>query len=182
MLLIDDPWRVHLTTDHPNGGCFWRYPEIIKLLMDAEFRKEQIKHISPRAQKRIVLADLDREYSLYEVAIVTSAGPARALGLPNKGQLGPGADADVTIYPAAPDGKGLLFSYPRYVIKGGEIVVEEGDVKHVMHGKEFIVQPSFEEGTEAYLKPLFEAAYTMSFANYPVEMERVKGADIRKLG
>ena len=181
MLLIDDPWRVHLTTDHPNGGCFWRYPEIIQLLMDAEFRKEQIKQIAPRAQKRIVLADLDREYTLNEIAIVTSAGPARALGLTEKGHLGEGADADVTIYPEARDGNGMLFTYPRYVLKGGEVVVEEGDVRAVVDGKEFIVRPSFDEGIEQYLAPLFEKAYTISFANYPVEMERVKGADVRKL-
>ncbi len=60
MLLIDDPWRVFLTTDHPNGACFWRYPEIIRLLMDVEFRKEQIKALPEEARKRIVLADLDR--------------------------------------------------------------------------------------------------------------------------
>jgi formylmethanofuran dehydrogenase subunit A len=181
MLLIDDPWRVHLTTDHPNGGCFWRYPEIIQLLMDAEFRKEQIKQIAPKAQKRIVLADLDREYTLSEIAIVTSAGPARALGLSGKGHLGAGADADIAIYPGNPDGDGMLFSYPRYVLKGGEVVVEEGDVRAVTEGKEFIVQPSYDDGVEQYLQPLFEKAYTISFANYPVEAERVKGANVRKL-
>ena len=181
LLLIDDPWRVHLTTDHPNGGCFWRYPEIIQLLMDSEFRKEQIKQISPKAQKNIVLADLDREYTLSEIAIITSAGPARALGLPQKGHLGVGADADITIYPGAPDGDGMLFSYPRYVLKGGVVVVEEGDVRAVTEGKEFIVQPEVDDGIEDYLRPLFEKAYTISFANYPVEPERVKGADVRKL-
>ena len=181
LLLIDDPWRVHLTTDHPNGGCFWRYPEIIRLLMDAEFRKEQIRQIAPKARQRIVLADLDREYTLSEIAIVTSAGPARSLGLVQKGHLGVGADADVTIYPARPDGVGLLFSYPRYVLKGGEVVVEEGDVRAVTDGKEFIVQPAVDDGIEDYLRPLFEKAYTLSFANYPVEIERLKGADVRKL-
>ena len=34
--------------------------------------------------------------------IITSAGPARALGLSQKGHLGVGADADVTMYPASP--------------------------------------------------------------------------------
>ena len=181
MLLIDDPWRIFLTTDHPNGGCFWRYPEIIQLLMDSDFRKEQIRKLSPKAQKRIVLADLDREYTLSDIAIVTSAGPARALGLDQKGHLGVGADADITIYPAKPDGEGLLFAYPRYVLKGGEIVVEEGEVRAVTDGREFIVRPSFDDQVGEYLRPLFEKAYTMSFANYPVEIERVKGADIREL-
>jgi formylmethanofuran dehydrogenase subunit A len=181
LLLIDDPWRVHLTTDHPNGGCFWRYPEIIHLLMDAEFRKEQIKQIAPKAKNRIVLADLDREYTLSEIAIITSAGPARALGMSQKGHLGVGADADIAIYPGSPDGDGMLFTYPRYVLKGGVVVVEEGDVRAVTDGKEFIVRPEFDDGTEDYLRPLFEKAYTISFANYPVEEERVKGADVRNL-
>ena len=60
LLLIDDPWRIFLTTDHPNGGCFWRYPEIIRLLMDADYRRECVKRLPAKAQKRIVLADLDR--------------------------------------------------------------------------------------------------------------------------
>ena len=81
LLLIKDPWRVFLTTDHPNGGCFWRYPEIIRLLMDVDFRKEQVRQLPAAAQNRILLGDLDRQYTLSEVAIVTSAGPARALGL-----------------------------------------------------------------------------------------------------
>src|SRR6266404_3979534 len=86
------------TTDHPNGACFWRYPEIIHLLMNADVRKERVKKLPAKALSRIVLADLDRQYSLYEIAIITSAGPARALGLHQKGHLGVGADADIAIY------------------------------------------------------------------------------------
>jgi formylmethanofuran dehydrogenase subunit A len=180
LLLIDDPWRIFLTTDHPNGGCFWRYPEIIRLLMDVEFRKEQVKKLPAKAQQRIILADLDREYTLSEVAIITSAGPARSLGLSQKGHLGVGADADVTIYPEKPD-HGFLFSYPRYVIKGGEIVVEEGEVREVPDGREYIVRPAHDEQIEEYLRPLFEKVYTMSFANYPVEMERLRHPEIQDL-
>jgi formylmethanofuran dehydrogenase subunit A len=111
------------------------------------------------------------------VAIITSAGPARSLGLTRKGHLGAGADADVTIYPVRPD-HGFLFSYPRYVIKGGAVVVEEGDVKEVTEGREFIVQPEYDAQIEEYIRPLFEKVYTMSFANYPVEMERLRGPEI----
>jgi hypothetical protein len=32
LLLINDSWRIFLRTDHPNGACFWRYPEILHLL------------------------------------------------------------------------------------------------------------------------------------------------------
>jgi formylmethanofuran dehydrogenase subunit A len=174
MLLIDDPWRVFLTTDHPNGGCFWRYPEIVQLLMDVEFRKEQVRKLPEVARQRIVLGDLDRQYTLSEIAVITSAGPARALGLPQKGHLGAGADADVAIYPEKPDEGGFLFSYPRYVIKGGEIVVEEGDVLAVSEGREFIVRPAYDPQIEEYIRPIFQQVYTMSFENYPVEIERLR--------
>ncbi len=80
LLLIDDPWRIYLTTDHPNGAAFWRYPEIIQLLMNADFRREQLKKLAAKALKRIVLPELDREYTLSEIAIITSAGPARRWG------------------------------------------------------------------------------------------------------
>ena len=179
LLLIDDPWRIFLTTDHPNGGGFWRYPEIIQLLMDADFRKEQVRKLPAAAQQRITLGELDRQYTLYEIAIITSAGPARALGLPQKGHLGAGADADVTVYPAKPDDNGQLFSYPRYVIKGGQIVVEEGDVVAVSEGREFIVRPGYDDSIEEYIRPLFQQVYTISFENYPVEIERLRHVHIQ---
>jgi formylmethanofuran dehydrogenase subunit A len=178
LLLIEDPWRIFLTTDHPNGGCFWRYPEIIRLLMDVEFRKQEVKKLPAKAQERIVLGDLDRQYTLSEVVIITSAGPARSLGLTQKGHLGVGADADVAIYPEKPD-DGLLFTYPRYVIKGGQIVVEEGEVRAVTEGREFIVHPECDETIEEYLRPLFEKVYTISFENYPVDLERLRRPEVR---
>lgn len=181
MLLIEDPWRVFLTTDHPNGACFWRYPEIIQLLMNAEYRRECIRELPAKAQERIVLADLDREYTLSEIAIITSAGPARSLGLSDKGHLGAGADGDVALYPARPDGDGLLFQYPRYVIKGGEVVVEEGELRTIVDGRQYVVQPSFNDDVEDYLRPLFEKVYTMSFDNYPVELERLTHAEVRNV-
>ena len=180
LLLIDDPWRIFLTTDHPNGACFWRYPEIIHLLMHVDARKERVKKLPTKALPRIVLPDLDREYSLYEIAIISSAGPARALGMKQKGHLGIGADADVTIYNQNPDGE-HMFRYPRYVIKGGEIVVEEGDIKNGRNGSEFVVKPTFDEKIEDFLKPVFQQQYTMSFENYPVELERVHGLQLCNL-
>jgi formylmethanofuran dehydrogenase subunit A len=178
LLLIKDPWRVFLTTDHPNGGCFWRYPEILQLLMDVEFRKEQVKKLPPEAQNRIVLADIDRQYTLSDVAVITSAGPARALGLAQKGHLGTGADADITIYPEKPNDQGVLFSYPRYVLKRGQVVVEEGEVRTVTEGHEFVTRPAYDETIEEYIRPLFQKVYTMSFENYPTEIERLRHPDV----
>jgi formylmethanofuran dehydrogenase subunit A len=178
LLLIDDPWRVFLSTDHPNGACFWRYPEIIQLLMCADFRRECIAKLSPQALQRITLPELDREYTLYEIATIISAGPARALGLSQKGHLGVGADADLVIYEEEQD-IARMFGHPRYVIKGGEIVIEDGEIRATPHGREFLVQPSYDETIEEFLRPLFEDCYTMSFENYPVELERIERPEIR---
>ncbi len=178
LLLIDDPWRVYLTTDHPNGAAFWRYPEIIQLLMNADFRRERLKKLAPRALKPIVLPELNREYTLSEIAIITSAGPARALGLSQKGHLGVGADADVAVYNDDKDAA-RMFAYPRYVIKSGEVVVEEGEIRQVVEGRGFVVRPTYDERIEDYIRPLFQQYYTMSFDNYPVEMERVERAEVR---
>ncbi|QDU95196.1 formylmethanofuran dehydrogenase subunit A [Lignipirellula cremea] len=178
MLLIEDPWRVFLTTDHPNGACFWRYPEIIQLLMCADFRRECISQITPSALKNIYLPELDREYTLYEIATVMSAGPARALGLKEKGQLGVGADADLVIYNEDKD-IARMFGHPRYVIKGGEIVIAEGDILATPQGRESILRPQYDETIEAFIKPRFEDVYTMSFENYPVELDRIEEPHLR---
>ena len=88
-LLSRDPWRLVLSTDHPNGGSFLSYPRLIRLLMDREFRNEQLRKANKKAiQSTVLLDDLDREYSLEEIAIITRAGPARLLGLRDKGQPG----------------------------------------------------------------------------------------------
>jgi formylmethanofuran dehydrogenase subunit A len=178
LLLIDDPWRVYLTTDHPNGAAFWRYPEIVQLLMDAEFRREQLKRLAPRALKRIVLPELNREYTLYEIAIITSAGPARALGLSQKGHLGVGADADVAVFNESKD-VARMFAYPRYVLKGGEVVIEEGEIRKTVEGKGLLVRPTYDEKVEDFIRPLFQQYYTMSFDNYPVELERIEHPEVR---
>ncbi len=173
-LLIDDPWRVFLTTDHPNAGPFFYYPHVIRLLMDRDYRVEVLESIHPRARKDALLAEkvkiLDREYSLYEIAIITRAGTARALGLKNKGHLGVGADADVTIY-ANLDNREEMFAHPRYVLKDGEVVVRDGRLVRERPGRTLYVAPPYDPGIETDLRAHFEACYTISFDNYPVAPE-----------
>src|SRR5437764_1707778 len=167
-LLVQDPWRVAMSTDHPNGGSFLAYPEIVQLLMDRTYRDEVLKRVHPRVLQRCTLKDLDREYSLYEIAIITRAAPARILGLSHKGHLGVGADADVTIYTPGPD-KRAMFELPRYVIKGGEVVVEQGEVRQESFGRTLHVATRYDEGAVPDIKKWFESYYTIQFANYPVD-------------
>ncbi|MBA4189653.1 MAG: formylmethanofuran dehydrogenase subunit A [Planctomycetaceae bacterium] len=178
LLLITDPWRICLTTDHPNGATFWRYPEIVQLLMSFEFRKEQLKQFPDSTLSRMVLPELTREYTLGEIATITSAGPARTLGLTQKGHLGVGADADIAIYNESTD-VAKMFAHPRYVLKGGEVIVEEGELRKSGLGRQFAVKPQYDESIEDYLRPLFQQHYTMSFENYPVSCERVHGLEVQ---
>jgi formylmethanofuran dehydrogenase subunit A len=170
-LLVEDPWRVVMSTDHPNGGSFLAYPQIIRLLMDRHYRRDCLAACHPAARERSVLADLDREYSLYEIAVITRAGPARILGLANKGHLGPGADADITIYTPHED-KQVMFETPRVVVKAGEILVEQGDLRAAPTGKTLHVAPSYDPGREADIRDWFERHYSIRYRNYPVEALR----------
>ena len=167
-LLGQNPWQVMLSTDHPNGGSFLSYPKLIRLLMDRAFRDDQIGRANQRAIRRTALHDgLDREYSLNEIAIITRAAPARRLGLRDKGHLGIGADADVTIYHDRAD-REEMFATPRYVIKGGEVVVEEGDLRRSEDGVLLSSRAAFDPEVTRVLEPLFGDRYTVAFERYPV--------------
>ncbi|MCZ6697246.1 MAG: formylmethanofuran dehydrogenase subunit A [Acidobacteria bacterium] len=169
-LLIDDPWRVFLSTDHPNAGPFFYYPWIIRLLMDAGFREEMLRRVHHRARSQTVLSNLKREYSLYEIAVITRAGPARALGLPNKGHLGVGADADIAIYAEDSD-REAMFERPTYVLKDGEIVVRDGEVVHSVPGRTIFTDVPGDDDIVADLRAPFKNYYTVEIENFPIPRE-----------
>jgi len=167
-LLSADPWRVVLSTDHPNGGSFMAYPELIRLLMDRTYRDEQLKRVNRKLLAGSALLDgISREYTLNEIAIVTRAGPARILGLTSKGHLGTGADADVTVYASDPD-VSRMFATPRYVVKGGALVVDEGHLRRAPAGRRLHVRPGYDAQVERGLREFFDRYSTVAFDNYPV--------------
>lgn len=120
-LMVNDPGRVLLTTDHPNGGPFTSYPHLIRLLMDRSFRETALAEIAPEAAAASQLAGLDRQYSLEEIAVMTRAAPARLLGLADQGTLAAGSVADVVVYPEH-ENRERMFALPRYVIRRGRVI------------------------------------------------------------
>lgn len=167
-LLSTDPWRMVLSTDHPNGGSFRSYPDLIRLLMDRAYRDEKLRNVNHKMLAGSALADgIAREYTLNEIAIITRAGPARQLGLRQKGHLGVGADADITIY-SRDANYATMFATPRYVLKAGTLVVEEGQLRRAPAGKRIFVQPGYDESLMRDLGKYFEAYSAIQLANYPV--------------
>lgn len=159
-LQVDDPWRIFLTTDHPNGAPFTSYPHLVRLLMDRSFRNDMLATINPEAAAASHLGALTREYSLYEIAIMTRAGPARALGLDGFGSLGVGARAHVTVYRDDAD-REQMFRAPELVFKDGEIIVRDGRVVSEVQGATHAVHPAYDRAIERELDQYFERYMTV---------------------
>jgi formylmethanofuran dehydrogenase subunit A len=164
-LLMEDPWRIFLTTDHPNGAPFYTYPHLIRLLMDKSFRNDMLKTINPDAAAMSIVGSLDREYTLDEIAILTRAGPARSLGLKDRGHLGAGASADITVYQDNPD-REAMFATPELVFKKGELIVRDGKVVKAVQGATHVARPDYDCGIETSLKEYFFRYHTVAMENF----------------
>jgi formylmethanofuran dehydrogenase subunit A len=157
-LRAPDPWRVLLTTDHPNGGPFTAYPRIIHLLMDKEERDRVLADLPETARSRTGLMTVEREMTLTEIATMTRAAPARLLGLADRGHLAPGARADIAVYRDSPD-RTSMFSAADAVIKDGALVVERGRVVAWPKGRTVAlaprVNPTARRHADRYLESRF---------------------------
>ena len=171
-LLIKDPWRIYLTTDHPNGAAFTAYPKLIKLLMDKSYRDNEFEKINKQAQKSSVLKNLKREYSLYDIAILTRAGPAKVLGLNNIGHLGLGAKANITVYNDKQD-KEEMFEKPFMVLKDGEIIVKNGNIQKVFNGKFYTAETDYDKGIEKEIKSYFEKYMGRRMENFKIQNQEL---------
>ena len=167
-LLVEDPWRIAMSTDHPNGGSFLAYPEIIALLMDRSRREAVLDRAPAAVRDKCTLSELTREYTLNEIAIITRASPAKILGLDQKGHLGAGADADITIY-SRDDDIQRMFEMPRFVIHRGDLVVDDTEVRSNKSGTLFHVEPTFDADVVPDIQEWFEKYYSIQFRNYPID-------------
>ncbi len=161
-LLVNDPWRVVLTTDHPNGGPFTSYPHLIRLLMDRSFREEQLAKLHPDVAANAALKSITRELSLYEIAIMTRAGPAKLLGLKDRGHLGLGAAADIAVYREHAN-REVMFSKPEYVFKDGSLVSRAGRVTAIVTGGTHFVEPDYDRSIELQLRKHMNAHGSVNF-------------------
>ncbi len=171
-LMVDDPWRVFLTTDHPNGAPFTSYPHLIRLLMDRSFRNDMLHTVNKEAADMTVLGSIEREYSLYEIAIMTRAAPAKSLGLTDRGQLGVGAAADIAVYKEI-DNKEKMFEKPEYVFKDGELVAKNGKIVKVTQGTTHVIKPDYDKSIEKSLDEFYKKYHTVALDNIVVSDDEI---------
>ena len=164
-LAIENPWQVFLTTDHPNGASFTTYPHLIHLLMDKSHRDHALSTINQSAANMSYVADMNREYTLYEIAIITRAGPARSLGLNDRGHLGIGANADIVLY--RPDKNWeTTFANPVRVIKDGKSVVLNGDIVQVVPGRSHRTSVEYDKVITRELALHYEQSGSMRLSSF----------------
>ena len=154
-LLIEDPTRVFFTTDHPNGAPFTSYPDIFALLMSRDVRQRWLEALPASVVKMTSLPEIEREYTLAEIATMTRMAPARLLGTSDRGHLGEGAVADISVYRPGDD-KAAMFAKAAYVLKDGVTVVKDGTVIKRTKGRTLTVQPQTDNAMDKRLEAYFD--------------------------
>jgi len=167
-LLAQDPWRLFFTTDHPNGAPFTSYPHLIRLLMDYEFRLECLSQLNPQSVEMSLLKELKKEFSLYDIAIMTRTAAAQMLGLKDRGHLNVGAMADIAVYRPQAD-KEAMFNHADFVFKNGELVIKNGEVQARKNGMTQIVQPHFESQIKRDVQTYYDQFYNLKLHNFQVK-------------
>ena len=153
--------------------------------MSRKAREIAMRKINARARSKSLLPSIDRELTLNEIAVMTRAGQSKALGLTNKGHLGPGADADIAVYNLNPENTDLSKEYRKlrrvfrkaaYTIKSGQIVAKAGDIVKHVDGATMWVDLQTSEPAEITrdMKKRFKAYWTVEYDNYPVTDEYLK--------
>jgi len=182
-LSIDNPWKVCLTTDHPNAGPFIRYPRIISWLMSNTKRMEMIEtgEVHKWVNSRTTLPTLEREFDFNDIAVISRAAPAKIYGFTDRGALTPGYNADISVYDINPNTidpskdyeaieKG--FSLTDYTIKDGQILVKDKEIVSVKKSRAMWTNvKGWEEKEKAVIEgimPFFNQYYSVKFENYPV--------------
>jgi formylmethanofuran dehydrogenase subunit A len=183
-LLVKNPWQCLLTTDNPNGAPFVKYPEIIGLLMSKEYRDREFATVHAKTASRVVLPALDRELTFEEIAVMTRAGQARALGLieRGKGHLGPGAEADIAVYPIKPEKIDpsrqyaeiiRSFAQTKYTMKLGVMISKDDQILADNQNRTFWCSPQvpkeYDMSKDPELIRTFDRYYTIRMENYTVD-------------
>lgn len=183
-LMINDPSRVFLTTDHPNGAPFTAYPHLLRLLGDHSFRETALAEIHADASASSQLPGLTREYSISDIATMTRSAPAQIMGLADRGGLSKGSVADVVIYRSNETDLESMFRDPEHVFASGRHLIGQthSDLKlsaaSEMASPTLTADVEFDESSISGLRKLYNARSTFDFHRLWIsddELENVAG-------
>ena len=141
--------------------------------MDYDYRMECLSHLHPDIAEMTLLPGIKREYSLYDVAVMTRAAPAKLLGQSDRGHLKPGAKADVAVYRDQHD-KAAMFRRAERVFKNGELVVEKGMIHSRPEGQTLAVELGYDRQIESHIQQYFDRYYSFRLSNYGVNEADIK--------
>jgi formylmethanofuran dehydrogenase subunit A len=126
--------------------------------MDRNLRAAWIEGLPKPALAMTTLPSIGREYTLFEIATMTRASPAKLLGLSDRGHLGEGALADIAVYHDLKD-RAAMFRGAHLVFKNGDAVVRDGKVTREVAGKTLHVAPTFDRAIDRKLDGYYEGLY-----------------------
>ena len=180
-LLAEAPERLFFTTDHPNGAPFTAYPELLRLLMDADYRQQCMERLNQEALALTLLPEFKREFTLSEVATMTRSAAAKLLGLHDRGHLAPGAIADIAVYDPqkrddTPTALGTqskidyraMFADAALLFKKGQLVVRDGLVIERPSGLAQTFTADYDIGITRTIKQYFDFFYSLNLNQYSV--------------
>jgi formylmethanofuran dehydrogenase subunit A len=144
--------------------------------MDKSFRDDAFQRINADAQGASILPTIAREYTLDDIAILTRAGPAKSLGLKDRGHLGVGAAGDITVYKDDRN-RERMFATPEMVFKDGELVVKNGKVVKVVQGATHVARPDYDKSIEKPLKDYFGRFHTVAMENFKLADDEIVRGD-----
>ena len=166
-LLVNDPWRVFLTTDHPNGAPFTMYPKLFRLLMDFDYRMSELERTHPDARRYSNLHQIKRCYNLYDISTMTRAAPAKILGLKKYGSLKPGSVADISVYKYSNNFE-KMFSSAYLVFKNGINIVKKGKITSYKKGKTHYLNLDYRKSICKDIQNWFDKEYAFDIDNLNV--------------
>lgn len=117
-----------------------------------------------------LLREIKREFSLYEIALMTRAAPARLLGLSDRGTLRPGSKADIAVYNPSQDAA-RMFGRCALLLKDGVRVARQGEIVSRRPGATISSAAHYDGMIEPRLRGHFDAFGTVALANYKVSRD-----------
>ncbi|MFX0040535.1 MAG: amidohydrolase family protein [Promethearchaeota archaeon] len=184
-LNVNNKFQISLTLNFPNYANISDIPEIATWLISKDARDNLMKDMNKDFLKNHSVVNNDKILSFSDFVCLTRASPAKSLGLGSiKGNLGVGADGDINILnidineiELSQDHKLLkkALSELEYVIKEGNIVKKQGNIRFDLEGPIFWSNGKINiEGREYILtkkKEFYQKYFSMFYDSYKISID-----------